>query len=63
MQRSVAILALLVLAAFAGAMIMLRQTSTTPDPQLIAVADYGLTVADVNAAKPETLNLLREERL
>lgn len=53
------IAALLILAALAwGIRILLRPA--TPDPQQTVVSDFGLTVADVNAARPETLDLLRD---
>lgn len=51
--------ALLLLAALAWGVSM-QMRPTTLDPQQIVVSDFGLTVADVNAAKPETLSLVRE---
>lgn len=53
------IVAVVVLAALAwGISTLMRPTA--PALQQTVVPDFGLTVADVNAAKPETLNLLRE---
>lgn len=53
------IVALLVLAALAWGVSSLMRPATLA-PYETVVSDFGLTVADVNAAKPETLSLLRE---
>lgn len=53
------IVAVLVLAALAWGVSSLMRPATLA-PHETVVSDFGLTVADVNAANPETLSLLRE---